>query len=53
MEVLVVLATGMGKTLLFQLPYCLPNAGTTVVVVPLVVLTLDLLRRYHELGIDY
>ena len=52
MEVLVVMATGMGKSLLFQLPSCLPGAGTTVLIVPLVVLRLDLIRRCHELGID-
>lgn len=52
MEVLVVMAAGMGKTLLFQLPCCLPGARTTVLIVPLVALTMDLLRRCHELGID-
>lgn len=52
MEVVVVLATGMGKSLVFQLPCALPNAGTTVVVVPLVVLRLDLMRRCRALGID-
>ena len=52
MEVLVVMATGMGKSLLFQLPSCLPGAGTTVLIVPLVVLRLDLIRRCHEMGID-
>lgn len=52
MEVLVVMATGMGKTLLFQLSCSLPGARTTALIVPLVALTLDLLRRCHELGID-
>lgn len=52
MEVVIVLATGMGKTLLFQLPCVLPHAGTTVAIVPLVALRLDLIRRCRALGID-
>lgn len=52
MEVVVVMATGMGKSLLFQLPCCLPGAGTTVLVVPLVALRLDLIYRYRDLGIE-
>lgn len=52
MEVLVVMATGGGKSLLFQLLCCLPGARTTVLIVPLVVLTLDLLRRCRDLGIE-
>ena len=52
MEVVVVMATGMGKSLLFQLPACLPEAGTTVLIVPLVALRLDLIRRCQNLGVD-
>ena len=52
MEVLVVMATGMGKSLLFELPSYLPGAGTTVLIAPLLVLRLDLTRRCHEMGID-
>lgn len=52
MEVLLVLATGMGKSLCFQLPCSLPESRTTVLIVPLIVLTLDLFRRCQELGID-
>lgn len=52
MEVVVVMATGMGKSLLFQLPACLPEVGTTVLIVPLVALRLDLIRRCQVLGVD-
>jgi superfamily II DNA helicase RecQ len=36
-----------------MLPCTLPAAGTTVVVVPLVALRTDLLRRVRKLRIDY
>ena len=36
-----------------MLPCTLPEAGTTVLVVPLVSLRTDMLRRIKELGIDY
>lgn len=51
-EVMAVLATGMGKSLLFQLAASLPGAKTTVVVVPLIALKLDLMRRCGELGLE-
>lgn len=51
-EVLLVLATGSGKSLPFMLGSCLPGAKTTVVVVPLVLLRLDLLRRCAAFGLD-
>ena len=37
-EVVVILATGGGKSLAFMVPAFLPRAATTVVVMPLVVL---------------
>jgi len=52
MEIIVVLPTGMGKSLLFQLPCSLPGAKTTILVFPLVVLRFDMLRRSREIGID-
>ena len=52
-QVLVILPTGSGKSLLFMLPYTLPDAGVTVLVVPLVSLRGDLLRRLRELDIDH
>jgi len=47
------MATGEGKSLLFMLPYILPNTGVTILVLPLVSLRGDLLRRVRELGIDH
>jgi hypothetical protein len=52
-QVVVVLATGEGKSLLFMLPCTLPDAGVTVLILPLVSLRGDLLRRVRELGIDH
>lgn len=51
-EVLLVLATGSGKSLPFMLGSSLSGARTTVVVVPLVLLRLDLLRRCREFGLN-
>jgi superfamily II DNA helicase RecQ len=50
-EVVAILPTGGGKSLLFMLPVLLPDAGITVVVVPLVALQQDLVRRSTELNI--
>ncbi|KAK5020796.1 hypothetical protein LTS07_011432 [Exophiala sideris] len=52
-EVIVVLATGAGKSLTFMVPMFLRQAGTTVVVVPLVALKQDLVRRCWDAGIEY
>jgi len=52
-QVVVVLPTGGGKSLLFMLPCTLPDAGVTILVVPLLALRGDLLRRVRELGIDH
>lgn len=52
-QVVVILPTGAGKSLLFMLPCTLPDAGITVLVVPLVSLREDLLRRLREHGIDH
>lgn len=52
-QVIVVMATGEGKSLLFMLPCTLPDAGVTVLVLPLVSLRGDLLRRVRELGIKH
>lgn len=51
-EVVLVLATGSGKSLPFMLGSSLPGARTTVVIVPLVLLRLDLLRRCREFGLN-
>ncbi|ERF71905.1 hypothetical protein EPUS_09389 [Endocarpon pusillum Z07020] len=52
-EVIGILGTGEGKSLSFMLPVCLPHAATTVVVVPLVALKTDIVRRCLELNIAY
>lgn len=49
--VLAVMPTGAGKSLLFLLPASYHLSGTTVVIVPLVSLRRDLVRRCRELGI--
>lgn len=46
------MATGTGKSLAFMLADSLPGARTTVFVVPLVSLRLDLVRRCRDLGIE-
>lgn len=51
-EALLVLATGSGKSLQFMLGSSLPGARTTIVIVPLVLLRLDLLRRCKDLGLS-
>ena len=52
-QVVVIMATGEGKSLLFMLPCIIPDAGETILVLPLVSLRGDLLRRVGELGTDY
>jgi len=47
------MATDEGKSLLFMLPCILPDARVTILVLPLVSLRGDLLRRVGELGIDH
>ncbi|KAI7228335.1 hypothetical protein KC365_g8524, partial [Hortaea werneckii] len=48
-----ILPTGAGKSLLFMLPCTLPDAGTTVLVVPLIELRGDLMRRMRKLRIEH
>ena len=52
-EVVAALATSEGKSLAFMLPCRLPGAGTTVVILPLVVLKQDMFRRCAELGLRF
>ncbi|KUJ17843.1 uncharacterized protein LY89DRAFT_668065 [Mollisia scopiformis] len=47
------MATSEGKSLLFMLPCILPDARVTILVLLLVFLRGDLLRRVRELGIDH
>lgn len=52
-QVVAILPTGAGKSLLFMLPCTLPDARTTILVVPLVALHGDMLRRIRKLSIDH
>lgn len=52
-QVIVVLGTGEGKSMLFMLPCVLPDAGITILILPLISLRGDLLRRVRELAIDH
>jgi superfamily II DNA helicase RecQ len=52
-QVVTVLPTGAGKSLLFMLPCMLPDAQVTILIVPLVSLRGDLLRRIQALKIDH
>ena len=52
-QVVVILPIGARKSLLFMLPYTLLDTSITIVVVPLVALRRDLLRRLRELRIDH
>jgi superfamily II DNA helicase RecQ len=49
--VMAILRTEEGKSVLYMLPQRLPGAGTTVLVVPLVVLKQDTVRRCEMMGI--
>jgi superfamily II DNA helicase RecQ len=51
--VVVVLGIGEGKSILFILPYILPSTSITILILPLVSLRGDLLRRVRELVIDH
>jgi superfamily II DNA helicase RecQ len=50
--VVAVMPTGGGKSLLFMLPAWAEQGGTTVVVIPLIALRGDMMRRCRSLGIS-
>lgn len=52
-QVVAILPTGAGKSLLFMLPCTLPDAATTILIVPPVSLHGDMLRRIREMSIDH
>jgi superfamily II DNA helicase RecQ len=52
-QVVAILPTGAGKSLLFMLPCTLPDARVTILIVPLVSLHGDMLRRVREMKIDH
>jgi superfamily II DNA helicase RecQ len=52
-QVVAILPIGARKSLLFMLPCTLPNARITILIVPLVALHTDMLRRVQEMKIDH
>ncbi len=52
-QVVVIIATSKGKSLLFMLPCILSNTRVTILVLLLVSLRGDLLCRVRELGINH
>lgn len=52
-QLVVVMRTGGGKSLLFQLGSLLPGAGVTVVILPLVVLRQDLVGKCLDLQVPH
>jgi superfamily II DNA helicase RecQ len=52
-QVVTILPIGARKSLLFMLPYTLPDARVTILIVPLVSLYGDMLRRIREMKIDH
>jgi superfamily II DNA helicase RecQ len=52
-QVVAILPIGARKSLLFMLPCTLPDASITILIVPLVSLYRDMLRRVREMRIDH
>lgn len=52
-QVVAILPTGAGKSMLFLLPCTLPDARITVLIVPLVALRVDLIRRIRALNVSF
>jgi len=50
-QVVLVIGTGSGKTLVVMIGVAAADAGTTVLVLPMVALRGDMLRRFHQVGI--
>ena len=46
-----VIGTGSGKTLVVMIGAVIADAGTIILVLPMVALRGDMLRRFHEVGI--
>ena len=51
-DCLVILPTGGGKSLMFQLPVYMEKTLTTVVVIPFVALLEEMLEKCQELGLN-
>jgi superfamily II DNA helicase RecQ len=50
-QVVLVIGTGSGKTLVVMIGAVIIDTGTTILVLPIVALRGDMLRRFHEIGI--
>jgi superfamily II DNA helicase RecQ len=50
-QVVLVIGTGSGKTLVVMIGAAIVDAGTTILVLLMVTLRGDMLRRFHEIGI--
>jgi superfamily II DNA helicase RecQ len=50
-QVVLVIGTGSSKTLIVMVGAAVADAGTTILVLPMVALRGDMLRRFHEVGI--
>ncbi|PQE10617.1 hypothetical protein CJF32_00009743 [Rutstroemia sp. NJR-2017a WRK4] len=50
-QVVLVIGTGSGKTLVVMVGAALADAGTTILVLPMVALRGDMLRRFYQVGI--
>lgn len=50
-QVVIVIGTGSGKSLIFMVGASVADARTTILVLPMVALRVDMLRRFHQVGI--
>ncbi|KAL5324770.1 hypothetical protein ACEPPN_005888 [Leptodophora sp. 'Broadleaf-Isolate-01'] len=50
-QVVLVIGTGFGKTMVVMIGVAIADAETTILVLPMVALRGDMLRRFHEVGI--
>jgi len=50
-QVVLVIGTGSGKTLVVMIGAIIADAGTVILVLLMVALRGDMLRRFHEVGI--
>jgi superfamily II DNA helicase RecQ len=50
-QVVLVIGAGAGKTLVVMIGAAIVDAGTTILVLPMVALRGDMLRRFHDVGI--
>ena len=51
-QIVIVLGTGSGKSLIFMVGVSVADARTTILILPMVALRVDMLRRFRRLGIQ-